>query len=83
MERPRYFCPLLLHALCCKAFSIEASLILEDVDQEFRYSVWPWHFSFGLKPGTDGDLDLETIDGDRDEERDLRNAGGGIPVAGS
>ena len=40
-------------------------------------------FSFGLKPGTDGDLDLETIDGDRDEERDLRNAGGGIPGAGS
>jgi hypothetical protein len=40
-------------------------------------------FSFGLKPETDGDLDLETIDGDRDEERDLRNAGGGIPGAGS
>ena len=44
----------------------------------------------GLKPVTDGDLDLETgdpgRDEDRDEERDLRgvrHSGGGTPLARS
>ena len=43
-------------------------------------------FASGLTRVSDGDLDLETIDEDRDEERDLRgvrNAGGGTPGARS
>ena len=43
-------------------------------------------FAAGLKSMTNGDLDLETIDEDRDEERDLRcvrHAGGGTPGARS